>query len=739
MKKIVRIASFLLVVCLIAGMFTGCGNVASNREKYEVLSTDCINSGVVADNSNYTLEWDNDYKCVVLTNKKTETKWSTTPYDLYLAGEKNATISSPIEINVIHATTKATDFDRAYASCIRSGNMSAERLDNGVKVTYYFDSYQISVPVCYVLRDDSFAMTIDTEKITEGDEYRLLNISVAPFMCASKNNVEGNYLFVPSGTGALINATDTNGKKTTYSFDVYGSDENRKLVEKPIEKESVKMPVFGAKNGDKAMMGIIEQGAESTAISVTTGDDKNGYSNAYATVWVRGYDIYTQQSGGMGYSKVTITRNSEEMINTNITIGYYDLEGEKADYNGMAERYQKYLVDNKGLTKSSVEEAVYALSLQGNITTKKLFVGIPYRTVESLTTFKQATEIIKDIASKTGKYPTVQMVGYGASGVDAGEIAGGYKFTSAAGSLKEYAEIEKLAKDNGFLLSVDFELVKFNKSGNGISSTTDTAKSASKAKVKQQYNDFALRWYDGAYQSYYLLKRSELPGVVDKLIKKAQKLGITGISASSLGQIVYSDYFDVKYAAEANTEIDIAEQLTKIKEAGYKVVTDNANAYAATVSDSVLNVDIEPYFMDGIDEYVPFYQMVYKGYIPLYSEAINLAVDSKTAVLKAVASGTSFGFTVLGQYDTAYISSPYTNLFNGLYDDIKDEITATVDTYGKYYDAIKDAKIVNYQVLDNGLTSTTFDNGVVVYTNQTNEAKESPAGQVAAYGFIYTK
>lgn len=739
MRKIFRIASFLLVACLIAGMFAGCGTVASNREQYQILSTDCIESGVVANNANYTLEWDNDYKCIVLTNKKTQTKWSTTPYELYAEGEKNATISSPIEINVIHATTKATDFDRAYASCIKSGNMSAEQIDNGVKVTYYFDGYQIAIPVCYILRDDSFAITIDTEKITEGTEYRLFNISVAPFVCASKNNIEGNYLFVPSGTGALIDATDISGKKTTYSFDVYGSDENRKLLEDPIEREPVKMPVFGAKSGDKTMMGIIEQGAESAEITVVTGDDKNGYSNVYPTIWVRGYDIYTQQSGGMGYTKVQVTRNAEQMINTNVTIGYYDLEGEKSDYNGMADRYQKYLIEKKGLKKSSAEESTYALSVQGNITNKKLFVGIPYKTVESLTTFKQVTDIVKDIASATGKYPTVQMVGYGESGLDFGKIAGGYKFTSKAGSLKDYAEIEKLAKDNGFLLSVDFELVKFNKSGNGISSTTDTAKSASMAKVKKQYNDFALRTYDKAYQSYYLLKRSELSGVVDTLITKAQKLGVTGISASTLGQIAYSDYFDINYASKSNTESSVSEQLAKIKEAGYKVVTDNANVYAANLSDAVLNVEVEDYNIKGIDRYVPFYQMVYKGYVPLYSEAINLAVDSKTAVLKAVASGVGFGFTVLGQYDPVYIASPYTNLYNSLYDDVKDEIKATVDTYSKYYDAIKGAKILNYSVLETGVTCTTFDNGVVVYTNQTNEAKESPAGQVAAYGFTYTK
>ena len=739
MRNIVRIVSFLLVTCLVIGMFAGCSDETTNRAMYEMGSTDCVNSGIMAENSTYTLEWDNDYKCIVVKNKQTGLAWSTTPYDLYSQGEKNTVISSPVEINVIDAVTKTIDFDRAYSACIRSGNMSAEKIDNGVKVTYYFDDYQIALPICYILRDDSFAITLDPKNITEGEQFKLLNVSIAPFLCAAQNDIEDNYLFVPSGTGALINASSLVGKKTTYSFDLYGAELNRINIEQPIQRETLRLPVFGAKNGSEAVMGIIEQGAETAQITTTVGDKKNGYSNVYPTIWVRGYDSYKQSVTGVSSAITIVTRNSELMMDENVVIGYYALSGEKANYTGMAECYRDYLVEQKGLKKSSVEENIYALSVLGNITTKKLFVGIPYKTTTSLTTFKEAQAMISDIASATGKYPTVQMVGYGESGVDVGKIAGGFKLASVAGSLKDYAEIEKLAKDNGFLLSVDFELLKFKESSNGISSSTDTAKSASKSKAKQQYVDFALRWYSTDYPSYYLIKRSKLSEIVDTLIGKADKLGISGISASSLGQIAYSDYFDVKYISRANTEKDVTEYLSRIKAAGYKVVTDDANAYAAVVSDSVLNLEIEPYNMDGINEYVPFYQMVFKGYIPLYSEALNLSVNYNEAILSAVATGTGFGFTVMEKYNPLYSSSPHTNMYNSLYSDIKDEIETAVDTYAEYYEAIKGAKILGYTVSETGVTTTTFDNGVVAYTNPTDAAQESPAGELSAYGFKYTK
>jgi len=736
MKKTFRIISFLLVLCLVGGIFTGCGDANFNRAQYKLLSTECVDSGVMAENSQFILEWDNEYKCVIAKSKQTGKAWCTTPYDLYIEGETSAAISSPIEISVINSTTKVIDFDRAYTSCIKTGNMSAEKIDNGIKVTYYFDTYAVSVPICYIIREDSIAITFDTTKVTEGDTYKLLRVSVAPFMCSAENNVEGNYIFVPSGTGALMKAVSYDGSKVTYSSEVYGIDGSRLYEELPIDNEKIKMPVFGAKNGDSALMGIIEQGAEMAVINAASRDKKSGYANVYPTIYTRGYDIYAEK---YAHNASFSWRNSEIMSDQNVVIGYYFLEGEKASYVGMAERYRQYLIEKKGLKKSSQKENAYAVSVLGNIMNKKLAFGFPYSKLESLTTFSQTEKIITELASSTGLYPTVQMTGFGQTGIDVGEIADGYKFASVSGSVKDYKKIEELAKKGNFLLSVDFDLLNFNKSGSGVNTYSNVAKSASKFKVKQSYSDVAVRWFDDSYKSYYLVNRSKVSGLVDKLIKKAEKLGITGISTSTLGQIAYSDYSDIKYATRLQTETDVAEYLKRIKDAGYKVVTDDANVYAATASDSVLNLKIEPYNMDGIDQYVPFYQIVFKGYVPLYSEPLNLTTNYKESVLYALASGTGLGYTVIENYNIDYATTPHKNLYNSLYRDLKDEITTSVSEYKSYYDAIEGAVIVNYRILDTGVTETVFDNGVVAYTNGSDTAKDSPVGQLSAYGFKYIK
>ena len=128
MKKTYRILSFLLVICLICGLFAGCGDIGFNRPAYKKGSTECVDSGIMAENDTFQLEWDNEYKCVIAKNKQTGSIWSTTPYDLYLEGEMGATISSPIEIYAINSTTKVVELERAYSACYLTENMGGRTL-----------------------------------------------------------------------------------------------------------------------------------------------------------------------------------------------------------------------------------------------------------------------------------------------------------------------------------------------------------------------------------------------------------------------------------------------------------------------------------------------------------------------------------------------------------------------------------------------------------------------------------
>ena len=776
MAKGKRIGAFAVVLCLLLCLLPGCGEQSAARAAYALPeSFESVPTQTVAENDNYTLEWDDDYKTVMMVSKTGEKVWGTSP--AAVAEDENQYTSSPIIIEAVHKIKLSSNMARAYNGSIKKGHLSSKEIDNGIEVTYYFDEYQVSVPVQYVLRSDSVAVSVDTTRITEGDKYLLKTVTLAPYMCSVANiepaeeaedvlsvddtdadevlvneiaddevvedqpaedesettdealvPLKDAYLFVPVGNGALVSPAVKDDKRE-YLGEVYGTDGSRYKPYEYYKEENIKMPVFGVKDGDNALVGIMENGAEQGAVQVSAGDGRSDYSNVAATFYVRGYDIYADDHS---YQSTINTRLSKTMVNNTLTVGFYPLTGEDADYVGMAKKYRDYLT-KKGMVKSEVAESAYALSIQGNVTTQSLAFGVPYQSAKSMTTFKEAQAIISELASGTKVNPAVQLVGYGESGMDIGQVAGGFGFTDASGKKKDYKALTAYAKESNITLYTDFDLVFFNTNGNGFNQMFNAAKTATLHKSELYYRMLALRAQDEDKGAYRVLSRAKLFDAMSKLLKKGEKLGVSGYSFSTLGSVAYSDYADPAYEVKMGMGADVQAMFNSAIKSGHAVATDNANDYAAMLSDTVFNVEIDPRYTDVFDTYVPFYQIVFKGTVPMYSESLNYVEDYDTAVLNALASGVGLGYALLENYDASFAVSNQTNIFNSLYSANKEKILTTVAKFDDYYAAISGAKIANYEVLDNGVTVTTFDNGVVAYTNNTDAAQTTPEGELAPH------
>src|SRR5690606_36969183 len=131
-----------------------------------------------------------------------------------------------INIRVMELKTKEIDIARGY-SAVEMETVSSREIENGIELTYYFEEFDISIPIQYILRDDSLAISLDPTKIVENSSFQIMSVSVAPFLCSAANNAEDSYLFVPSGNGALMYTNQTVDKERSFSSEVYGFDASR--------------------------------------------------------------------------------------------------------------------------------------------------------------------------------------------------------------------------------------------------------------------------------------------------------------------------------------------------------------------------------------------------------------------------------------------------------------------------------------------------------------------------------
>ena len=135
---------------------------------------------------------------------------------------------------------------------------------------------------------------------------------------------------------------------------------------------------------------------------------------------------------------------------------------------------------------------------------------------------------------------------------------------------------------------------------------------------------------------------------------------------------------------------------------------------------------------------LPVYSMVFKGYVPMTSESVNLAIDPQKIILGAVEGGIGLQYTVTNTWDNVLIDAVYPYFFSTNYDNVKGEIDANYKALSGYYDSIKNAQLVSNTIISSGVHCSVFDNGVTVYVNYNNSAATTPAGECAAESYIIT-
>ena len=326
--------------------------------------------------------------------------------------------------------------------------------------------------------------------------------------------------------------------------------------------------------------------------------------------------------------------------------------------------------------------------------------------------------------------------GYGEGGLANTAIGGGFALSKQVGKKKDMTALLDFAKKNNTVVALDYNLVHFQGGSKGFGVNSSAAYSANHLEAEVYNYVLSTGVADKKGLSWYLLSREKLGAAMDALLTSADELGLNAVSVGTLSHMVYSDYRDARNTARAMMDTDVTAQLKKIGKDKKTLITNRANAYAAVLSDYIIEAPIHSSKFALFSQEIPFYSMVFQGYKALTSTSINTAVNTRAAFLDAVATGATLQFTLcdtlhdemLFEQDTAYISSRYA--------DWKDAIAAMVQESADLYDKIGGQAIVSYEKKD-GLSKTVFENGITVYVNYTDADMTTPIGTVSAQGYVY--
>ncbi|MEE0927757.1 MAG: DUF5696 domain-containing protein, partial [Acutalibacteraceae bacterium] len=356
MKKFICLILGAVIVFCMTGWTTGdIWSPASYTENYPEESKTPAANALIASNDKFELKWDGTNMAVYLTEKGTSNRWgvvpelssdgaaANNPLGIVMTSDE---IASACIVQVLDTVSNADDtFARSTTSAVKNekGRVVTEEIENGIRVKYFLNDVKIMIPMEFVLREDSVAVSVNSEQILEDDRFKAVAVKICPFWCSANNDKEDSYLFIPSGSGALVDTKTIDDGGVEFMTPLYGYDPVMARTDLINTTKEARIPVFGAKEGNLGTCAIIENASEAAYIGTKTGSSTLMASGVYASFQLRDYaSNYMQQMQW----KVLTDVYAHSMTKATMTVGFYPLSGDKANYSGMAEVYKDYLDKN---------------------------------------------------------------------------------------------------------------------------------------------------------------------------------------------------------------------------------------------------------------------------------------------------------------------------------------------------------------------------------------------------------
>lgn len=583
------------------------------------------------------------------------------------------------------------------------------KIDGGIKEIFYFetDAVTFEIPFKVVLKEDFVEITLLYKEVKEKGKGKVSDIELLPNWGEGSADQDG-YIFIPDGSGAIIEYKDIISRIDTYSGRVYGKDPSQDLVYPEIsDSQMVRLPLFGIRQDSSAILSVITAG---DALATVNAVANNNNATVSASFIYRESDLTGIQENGGATRTMTILQSKP--VSVQPVIRQYYLNGDDATYSGMANTYRSYL-ESKGILKNKTKKQTSAVSFEafGAVSQQKSFMGIPYNHILAVTNFKDLEKLSEKLKKDNINNPSFYLYGFIGDGYEKG-INVKPDYIGKLGGKKGYkAFISKAGNDNVYTV---YNISRSFGNPFSLFSANQYVRSLNQTTVEQHYRLLATGTWNtdfGIWKYYTVDKQKKL---FTKLLKNLPKN--SNIVLEHSGEELITD-FNNKTAVSRNDYLKFLNQVfQKCSKSKKGLAFESGNGYAADFAKELYEIPLESSGF-SIESYsVPFYSMVYHGYIPLSSEAVNDVSNTKSFKLKAFEQGVSATWRITGM-DTYEIKDTKLNfLYNSKIDSIYDSAVSMAKDYSDIHSVLYNQCITDHRY-ESDLSITTYENGWQILCN----------------------
>ncbi len=565
-----------------------------------------------------------------------------------------------------------------------------KELDNGFDAKIRLKS-NVGISFTLKVRFDGTKLTatVPSSSITETtDNMRLEQISLFPYFDSSYQQTDGQ-IFIPDGSGALIDLSVQSNATQAYSQRIYGEDYGLSTPStRANQPKRATMPVMATLYPDGGTTMMVTGGAEySRANASVSGIGQYPYNRAgFTFIYREPYTRFYDDSGDTSKSTYELQTDRNE-FDAQITYTLMDAGVNIAD---VAKVYR----DSIAIKKTSIENVGMRLQFL-MVENKQSMFG---RTKIVMTTPDYVETVARDVCYYCNGL-SVALTGY-----QRGGLGGASPSVFPMANKSAYRALgEKLAMmDVSLNYTVDYmrahERASFS-NGNLLQNVSEQFVTLADTRA-------------GSGVTFRLIKPSYSEKMLYSDIDKLSDFN-AGIEAANIGAMLFSGY-----KSEVFSRTDMKENNVRVIDGvQLPVALSNPNDYMFGVLDSYVDAPIEysAYLIET--ESVPFLQMVLGGSVPMYSEALNLDYTGTQLVLRLIDSNVYPSFILTEQDAIELYGTDSQGIFTSSFDVWKYSIRTTYEQVNNVLKEVVGQQIVRREAVANNVYVNTYSNGVKTVVN----------------------
>ena len=682
---------------------------------YPEIARQSLTSDTVAESDTLLLKFSTETASLSVLDKRSGLTYFTNPpgatEDTVAKGLNKQELVSQITVTYLDKEDRQ-QITNSGRACLPDGTWGYQTTADGIVITYSFEDLGFWIPVHYTIRGDVFAVSLIGSEIGQFSDNKIVSITVLPYFSAAGSEEEG-YIFVPDGSGALIAFNTEKYTYQGYSQYIYGRDRTLNTLNVSEIKQDIKLPVFGMSLSEGGFLAVVSQGEAQGFISADIARKKTGYNTVYSGV--RFIQVETERFFEATASAQDIQVNSQQMAPEVFEISYFFLNKYDNGYTDMACIYAAYLQEQGLIRSPLLNDGAYSINLDlyGAIRKQDTFIGIPYNAVCKLTTFKRASEMVRELMSKSITGVNVRYLGWNSGGLE-GKFPVRVNHEGALGTRKDIVALRELLAETGGILALSSDFVNMHKGGNGVSIYFDTVKNISQAPAFQYWYLYSTGSRNKGIKPWYLATPLKASETACRFVKNVSSEGYDFIGVSGITDVIYSDF---RRNAVSATETQVLFESALAVMSDYSGLwLENPNGYALPYGSAVMNV---PVVSSGFDVElcsIPFYSIVLSGLTPCYSQPVNLQGDTRSYLLKCIEAGVLPSFALTGSDSGILADTPYNWLHSTDFDYWKTIIAEyTLRAYEDLAGTVG-RRIIRHEVAGN-VTVTGYEGDILVVVN----------------------